>query len=250
MQSVLARLGARAKSFSEHPFFAFLKDETIPGRDRMAFAPCIAPHVLTFRDLCAHVVRDDAGEAHPVQALVNVHSREDDDHWQWFLDDLARLGDDPTLSFTAATRFLWSDATLQTRLLGYRLCAYAMGAAPIDRLLVLQCVEAAFQVALGSVGGAVRAFTASGGPELSYFGAAHEAAEAAHTGEDESHRVLAETHLDEAQRVRLLALVDGIFDAYEAWARELLAFSTQRREHGGAVAGFPAAAAVNAHSPG
>ncbi len=229
MQSVLAQLDHRAAAFARQPFFGFLSDAAVDARDRLAFAPCIAPHVLTFRDLCAHVVRDESNDGDRLQALVNVHSREDDYHWQWFLDDLGRLGDDPRLSFSDATRFLWSDATLQTRLLGHRLCKHAMDAPPLDRLLVLQCVEAAFAVALAAVASAVRAFTEQTGTDLAYFGAAHAAAEAAHTGGAEAERALAETALDAHATQHLTALVDDVFDAYDAWAHELLAFANARR---------------------
>lgn len=240
MQSVLSQLDHRAAAFAQQPFFGFLGDAAIDARERLAFAPCIAPHVLTFRDLCAYVVRDDSNDGDRLQALVNVHSREDDYHWQWFLDDLGRLGDDPSLSFSDAARFLWSDATVQTRLLGHRLCKHAMDAPPVDRLLVLQCVEAAFGVALAAVGPAVRAFSEQTGVELAYFGAAHAEAEAAHSGGDEAERALAETVLDAHTTQRLTALVDAVFDAYDAWAAELLAFCSARREPGGACREFPA----------
>ena len=58
------------RAYSTRPFFQFLRDESYTARERLAFVPCMAPFVLDFGDLNAHVLRDETS-TDPLQALVN-----------------------------------------------------------------------------------------------------------------------------------------------------------------------------------
>jgi predicted membrane-bound spermidine synthase len=76
------------------------------------------------------------------QALVNAHTQEDGGHWNWFLADLASLGQDPRLPFSDALRFLWSERTTKLRMLSYGMCRLGLGASSLHKLVLVQCIEA------------------------------------------------------------------------------------------------------------
>lgn len=222
MQRVMTRIAARSAEFARSPMLAYLRDASVPTRQRLRFLPYATHFVMAFRDLCALLLpSDDRGD--PCQAMLNALAREDDGHWRWFIADLAALEHDRTLRLSEAIEFIWSDATTQTRLLSYTICAQAMGASPTEKLVLVQCVEACFRQSAGALGALAEAFRHETGKRLGYVGPRHVEAEAQHTEDPAVLRGLAAMELSDEAAARTLAIVERTFDAFTRFHLEMLA---------------------------
>ena len=111
----------------------------------------MAHYVITFGDLCKHVLREEPAKDR-FQEIVNAQTYEEADHWRWFIADLEKLGHDPTLRFSDALRFLWSDETARSRVLAYQtIVRLAFGADSLRKLVVVHCAEATASVTVKHV---------------------------------------------------------------------------------------------------
>lgn len=238
MHRVLEALDRRTSELAKEPFYAHLRDRSIEPRERFSFVPAIAHFVLTFADLYTLVLREEPPRDE-YQALVNAHTREDDDHWKWYLTDLAKLGCDPAMTFSDALRFLFGEATRQTRLLSYHMNRMGLGAGSLERLVLVECIEAAGRVSLGASSVAARDLAAQTGQTLVYFGPHHTETEEKHLLWNEGvERKLRSIELPAERAAELCVLVDRSFELFTAFARELLAFGEARRR-GSPHVGFP-----------
>ncbi|HTV23865.1 MAG TPA: hypothetical protein VMG12_34480 [Polyangiaceae bacterium] len=225
MRRVLQALDQRTEQFERAPLFEFLRNRQIPARERLSFAPCVAHFVMSFADLYAFVLPEEP-TSDPYQELVNAHTKEDENHWRWFLADLAKLDCNPQLAFTDALRFIWSDATVQMRMLTYAMCRLGSNADSLTKLVLVHCIEAAGKVTVGHVSAVGGELMAQTDERLTYFGPHHSNAEADHTIEDVGvrHR-LEEAHLQPDQRQALLRVVDESFVHFTNFTNEMLKFA-------------------------
>ncbi|MES1186014.1 MAG: hypothetical protein ABUL60_19525 [Myxococcales bacterium] len=229
MKLVIDRLEEKTREFSQLPLFAFLRDESIEPRKRLAFVPSVAHFVMSFADLYAFVLQvDPPGDEY--QALVNAHAREDENHWRWFLDDMEKLGLDDRVRFSDALRFIWSDATVKTRALTYRMCRLGYGATSLEKLVLVHVIEAAGKVTIDGVSAVGTSYSKQTGKKLVYLGHHHLATESDHTIEDaDVHRGITEIQVPADQEPGLLALVDQGFAAFSDFAGEMLATAQAER---------------------
>jgi hypothetical protein len=213
MQSVIALVDARRAEFGRRPLFTLLADRSIAPETRLAFVPHMAHFVMGFADLCNFILpesppRDGFAE------LVNAHAAEDRDHWPWYLHDLEQLGHDRPQPFGDALRFLYGEETRRTRLLTYRLCQLAMGATPLQKLVLILVMEAAARLGFERTTAAARELR---GRELTYFGGQHLETEGQHAiVVHPVQRALEGVVLDEDARGALREVVNQAFDAFIA----------------------------------
>jgi hypothetical protein len=225
-------LDRRTKEFESAPLFEFLRDKSIDPGKRLAFAPSVAHFVMTFADLYAFVLKDEPPRD-KYQELVNAHTREDENHWRWFLDDLEKLGKDPRVTFTDALRFVWSERTIKTRMLSYQMCRLGLGADSIQRLVLVHCIEAAGKVTVRYVASAGVEYGALTGKKLVYLGQHHSDTEGDHTIEDaDVHRSIEGIPLDAARAERLSAMVNEAFDYFSAFADDMLVSAKENPQIG------------------
>lgn len=222
MQAVLDHIEARRQAYASLPLFDHLRD---PGDDpagALTFMRNAAHFVMSFADLNRFCFRDEIHTG-GWQDDVNAHTYEDDHHWPWYLSDLKTLGLDDRLSFTEALQFLWADANRETRLLSYRLWALAENALPLERMVIIEAIEATGVVFFGGLVSVSRRV-----PEgrlarpLIYVADHHFAVEQGHAAGQASHdERLAQIALSDAERRRYIRLVDAVFDHFIAWSAEL-----------------------------
>jgi len=224
MQTVMKAIFQAKKSYARELFFEFLRDGSRSARDRLAFYPCMAHFILAFGDLNKYVMRDD-GSVDPYQQIVNAHTREDDHHWPWYLEDLAKLGFDGTQSTGDILRFLFSDETKVNRMLSTRLAHLIYGATPIERLVIIEAIEETGNVLFNLTARLAREIEAESGLTLRYLGDFHLALETGHAMGEGDHAQLLAIELDDAGRQRCLALVDEVFALFREWISELHAFA-------------------------
>ena len=160
-----------------------------------------------------------------------MHTREDENHWRWYLADLEKLGyNDQKVGFVSSLRFIWSDSTIQTRLLSYQMCRLGFRATSIRKLVLVHCIEAAGKVTVSQVAAVGTEFGALTGKRLVYLGQHHSDTEGDHTLEDvDVHRTIEEIALEPEMVPELLALVDETFGYFKAFTDDALAAAKRER---------------------
>jgi hypothetical protein len=233
MRAVLNAIFKAKRDYEKLPLFEFMRDESMTPRERLAFYPCMAPFILAFGDLNKYVMRAEHS-ADPYQQLVNAHTFEDDHHWPWYLEDLTTLGFDTTRTTTETLRFLFSDALQVNRMLSARLAHLLYAATPLERLVIIEAIEETGNVLFALTVKLARRIEERERVTLRYLGDFHFALETGHAmGGGDDHRVLAAAHLDDVQRARCLVLVADVFECFEDWTNELLAFAIEELARSG-----------------
>lgn len=224
MKAVMRELAQAKRHYSKLPLFEFLRCESIPPRERLAFFPCMAPFILAFSDLNRFVLRDESCQD-PHQKLVNEHTHEDDHHWPWYLEDFVKLGFDRATPITQVLRSYMKDDAQQNRMLALRLAQLIHGTTPTEKLVVVEAIEETGNVLFGLTSKIAQHIQAEGGPELRYLGQFHFARETGHAMHGMDHRVLESIPLTDLERVRCLDLSFRVFDLFADWSAELLAYA-------------------------
>jgi hypothetical protein len=230
MKAVMRELAQAKRHYSRLPLFEFLRNESIPARERLAFYPCMAPFILAFSDLNRFVLRDELSKD-PHQIMINEHTHEDDHHWPWYLEDFTKLGFDRTASVTQTLRSYMKDEAKTNRMLGSRLAQLLFGTTPIEKLVIVEAIEETGNVLFGLTAKIAARIQAEGGPELRYLGQFHFSRESGHAMHGHDHRVLEAIPLTELERVRCLDLAFRVFDMFSDWTTELLAYASTSLAH-------------------
>src|ERR1700691_5842744 len=134
MKHVLRHIFDKKRTYGDLPLFAWMRDESLDPRERLAFYPCMAYFIMAFGDLNKFVLREEpARDAY--QQMVNTHTLEDDHHWPWYLEDFTKLGFDGEMRATDCMRFLWGEETKENRILAARLTALIKGTNSVEKLV-------------------------------------------------------------------------------------------------------------------
>ena len=75
MKAVMRELAQAKRHYSKLPLFEFLRSESIPPRDRLAFYPCMAPFILAFSDLNRFVLREETSKTRTSCWSTNTPTR-------------------------------------------------------------------------------------------------------------------------------------------------------------------------------
>ena len=216
MQRVLRLIEQQRRQFDAHPFFLFLRDDRVAPATRMAYAPYCCHFVLIFADINKYVLRDEQSTDR-YQQIVNRHTREDDNHWLWYLHDLAKLRMHPADSFAGTVHFIWGDAGSRARELGYCVIGYALRAEPLLRLVIVEALEATGHVWLNTTVKLTQALP--NGHELLFFNDHHMDCEIGHsTDADEVREIV----VPPALRPLAAEAVQAIFGKMTAFCTEML----------------------------
>ncbi len=224
MKNVLKRIFLRKRDYARLPFFDFLRDEALSTRERLAFFPCMASFIMSFGDLNRLVLRNEPTND-PWLKMINAHTYEDDHHWPWYLEDFTKLGHDDVKRTPGDTlRFLYSDATIQNRLLAHRLAHLIWGAEPVVRMAIIEAIEETGNVLFALTSKVAVQYQQETGVELRYCGEFHFNLESGHAMNND-HAELAQVVLSAPQQQDAMERVDLVFDWFELWTHELLAFA-------------------------
>lgn len=105
METIKAFIEKKKQKFSKLPIFEVLEDSSINPIQRLAFAPCMAHFVMSFKDLNQLFLRTKSPND-KIQQVINSHTHEDDRHWAWFLADLEKMGLNNFIKSNDLLRFL------------------------------------------------------------------------------------------------------------------------------------------------
>jgi len=224
MKAVVRELAQARRHYSRLPLFEFLRTDSIPPRNRLAFYPCMAPFVQACADLNRFVLRDETSND-PHQRLLNEHSREIERHWDWYLEDFSKLGFDRTACVSQVLRSHGREDTHHNRMLGARLAQLLFATTPIEKVVVAESIEQATNVLLELTAQLAARIQAEGGPELRYLGQFHFARATDLAMRGYGARVLETVTLTDLERMRCLDLAFRVFDMFADWSNELLAYA-------------------------
>lgn len=211
--------------FSRLPLFEFMQDETIDPVKRLAFAPCAAPFIMSFTDLCKYVFRQEPTDD-KIQEILNRHTYEDDFHWQWYIADLEKLGFNCSLTFNDSLTFLWGDETKASRFLTHELYTRIVRANVVEKLMILEAMEATADVFLSYTKKITRELQLSTGREYQYFGSSHGEAEQNHnTRSDSVREFIQNISISAETRQNIIQLVEEVFELFTQWSDRLLTYA-------------------------
>jgi hypothetical protein len=224
MKSVLDFIEEQKQEFSQLPLFQFMRDESIDPRQRLSWAPWVAPYAMNFGDLNKYVLRQEPATDR-IQALINVHTYEDDHHWLWFLEDLEKLGFNPHLKYSDTLRIMWSKKTEKSRLICNKLGSlFESQSDPLLRLAVTEAIEATGHVILFLAAEVSKKLEPITNLNYRYFGPSHFAVETGHpTGTENIENIIESLELTEKTRQEACTLVELVFDLFTEVVQELMA---------------------------
>jgi hypothetical protein len=227
MKNVLEYLEEKKQEFSQLPLFDFLQDSKIDPRQRLAFAPCLSPLVLGFAELCTSVLREEPSKD-PIQTLINHHTYEEQNHWQWLLEDIQKLELDESLCLTDALRFVWGEETRKSRNVYPRMWRYSFRAEPLQKLVVMEVSEATANVFFTRTELVIHELQGVTKKQYRYFGGHHIEMEENHNIKTyDVVNFLEEIEITEEQYQTFLTIVDELFEAYSESMCELLVYATK-----------------------
>jgi hypothetical protein len=242
MKHVFRHIEARSAAYAREPLFVYLRDERVDPGEKLQFVPWASHFVMTFADLY-HFFLIHEPPRDRFEELANIHLSEEGTHWKWFLKDLGVLGMDPTMRFTDAVKFIWSDETIETRRLAYEICKLSAGLTSLHKLVMVNAIEATGRVTLEALIPAGVANEARLGQKLVYFGDHHLDTERQHTIEDDAvRRPIEDLALDDALRAELCGIVDRVFDHFRGFTEDSFRVVQRRArfgERGATVAAAP-----------
>ena len=214
MKEVLAHIENKQQEFAKCEFIKFLQDKSIPPKQRLAFAPCFAPFVMGFGELNQYVWRDEPTND-PIQAIINQHTYEDDNHWIWFLQDLKKLGFDIGSDFADVIRFLWSKEIQASRHTFYEIYRCTCKATPVHRLVAIEAIEATADIFLSTTAQIGKELELVSGVEYKYFGMHHFSIDTNHSMDSsQTEEFIANIQLEKDVEKEAFELVDEMFDLF------------------------------------
>lgn len=227
MKTILAAIMKHKKAYAKLPLFQFMRNEELSAWERVGFYPCMAHFILSFGDLNRFVLRDETS-SDAYQAMVNLHTYEDDHHWRWYLEDFCKLGHDKVQKSSDYLRFLWGDETRMNRILMYKLTALIGRATPKQKLAIIEAIEETGNVLFALTAKLAQPLEQELGVELRYLGEFHFEKETGHAMNND-HRVMASIPMSADEEAETLAMVNEVFEVFAAWTQELLEYAQAHR---------------------
>jgi hypothetical protein len=225
MKDILDLIEEKQKVYAQSPLFNFMKDQSIDPLKRLAFAPCAIPFIMGFSDLCKYSFRQEPTN-NKVQIILNQHTYEDDFHWQWFINDLEKLGFNYSLDLNDVIRFLWSDQTKLSRLLTHELHTLIVHAEAIDKFIIMETMESAANIFLSTTRQITEELKLITHQKYEYFGCSHCDAEHDHnTNAKDAREFIKSIQIPAKNRQNSMDLVIKVFELFTQWNQELLIFA-------------------------
>lgn len=223
MLQVLQHISERAKAYDSCSLYSFLRDNSIPYRQRLALYPCLAYWIMSFSDINKFLLKA-LGSTDAVQERINIHAAEDETHFAWYLEDYEKLGFNTPQPPSQFLQFLWGDETRNSRMLVYRLAALISCNHQAVQLAVIECLERGGNGFFSLLAPIAAEAEAELGVELRYCGMHHLRAEDGHIiGSDT--QPLESIELDDVTRQACLRAVDQVWDLLLQVADEVYAYA-------------------------
>ncbi len=222
MRELLVFIEEKKQEFASLPLFEFMRDQSIDPKERLAWASYAAPFIMSFGDLNKYVFRDEQS-SDPIQVIINKHTYEDDHHWLWFLEDCQLLQINQGMHSIDAFKFIWGQETEMSRQLVYKLCRYSFQATLIQKLVLIEVIEATGNVMFVVASTVGKQFQETTQTKLLYFADFHLNVETGHTtGSPEVEEFMQNIQLSEENLQEAYELVEKVFDLFTSFTNYLL----------------------------
>ena len=222
LQEVIDYIQEKREVLSQHDFFSFLADTSVPARKRMQFVPYFGYFAIAGADLLDSWFRIPNPQ-NELERRVNTFIDEDNFHYNLFVTDMEDvLGYNTTRfgSYEAIVRHIWGDDSRAVRML-----VYVWGSVvtktkdPTVYLASFEAVEACLKHLFENANEYI--FRGENGlPDLRYFGQTHIDFEKNHTltswfkEGDDPFRPLASYQMSKEAKELSLEVVDDLFYWY------------------------------------
>lgn len=230
MEEILALIEENKSMFSELNLFYFLRDKNINPTKRLAFAPCISPFVMSFGDLNKYVLQQ-----HPtsdkIQQIINQHTLEEHNHWNWFLEDIQSLGYNFNINFNSALQFLWSEETKASRWISYQLYRYIYEADSLQKLVILEVMEATSSVFFTEISKVAQELYQTENIKCRYFGEYHLNAENNHSAFlPDIDNYINNIYISPTRKKELEIIVNQVFELFSELTESFFKYAIKYQE--------------------
>ncbi len=219
MPTLMSVIKERKQRLEKSDLGLFMVDNDYSIEERMSFIPSMLFFVMGFKDILETLEVPNTKD--PVQRKVNVHCREDEGHWRWFLSDLKRLDIQDSYLHEPDYRtyeLMWNNRHKAVREMIYHTIHISKQVAdsPGIKLVIVEVLEAAFAAFLSNMHQLIK--EAELFDTLEYFGQTHQDTEDAHSiGSwlDASHNNELEDDINADQLAFTHQVVADLFDHFD-----------------------------------
>jgi hypothetical protein len=223
MKRVLKAIHQGKQTFSDAPLFAFLRDESIPPLERLAFYPIEAQFIMSLGDLDRRFFRE-APPASPSRHTPSAPlAGEDQKELSPALRD--ELVDAASRPFsTDRLRLLFSHKPLYHRRLSYRLADLLRPTSGWLRIAILRAIEEASNVFLSVTAAIAQRVEGTTGVKLHYL---RRSRTELSWGEQlfQEQPIISRIELDQKAEAAALEAVEEVFSAFTEWTTAVLDFA-------------------------
>ncbi|WP_377478030.1 MAG: hypothetical protein P2A85_05680 [Microcoleus anatoxicus] len=225
MKEIVAFIEHKKQEFVKLPLFEFLTNKSIHPNQRLIFAPVLDPLAVGLSDLNKYVLRDSASN-NKVQELINKYTYKENYYWHGYLEYLEELGFNQSMSY-GDFRLLWGEETKKTRSLCVALERYAFEASPLQKIVLVEVLEATATVFFEAALEVVMELQKITKKEYVYFGGAYVRLENHHIlNTPEMLQLLKEIKITEWEQQQALELAEKVFDLFTEAMNELFRHTT------------------------
>ncbi|MEC4896252.1 MAG: hypothetical protein SAL07_25005 [Oscillatoria sp. PMC 1051.18] len=229
MKEVFSLIKEKNCQLAQLPLFEFMQDRSIHPAQRLVFAPCLIPLVMGFADLWKEVFRKEPTN-NPMQQILNKHTYEEENHWEWLLEDLKKMGLDPSENYTDTVRFLWGEETQKTRQVCFILHQFANQENPFFKLVVAEVAEVTANLFFSITQKVAWELEEITKQEYPYFGDCHLNSEANHNiNKTEVIDGFEAIELTEQERQLAFEIVEKGFEAYTEAINEWFVYAQKHQ---------------------
>lgn len=198
------------KKFENNPLHLKLRS-SVTIQEKLKFVPRMLFFVMGFKDLMSLVRYENASDDQ--ERSVNIHSDEDSNHWQWYLNDLEFISAEfKYATSTPLISDIWSENSLSTRETIYKFAQQIYNCAhPAARMLMIEVLELTFDKFKAAIHPVLKETDLY--DRMDYFGKTHQDTEENHTtgiSEDEIAGLISK--LPEEIKTDMIVVVHGLFD--------------------------------------
>ncbi|MEZ2228811.1 MULTISPECIES: hypothetical protein [unclassified Microcoleus] len=220
MKEIVAFIEHKKQEFVKLPLFEFLTNKSIHPNQRLIFAPVLDPLAVGLSDLNKYVLRDYASN-NKVQELINKYTYKENYYWHGYLEYLEELGFNQSMSY-GDFRLLWGEETKKTRSLCAALERYAFEASPLQKIVLVEVLEATATVFFEAALEVVMELQKITKKEYVYFGGAYVRLENHHIlNTPEMLQLLKEIQMTEWEKQQALELAEKVFELFTDAMNEL-----------------------------
>jgi hypothetical protein len=214
MKLLLEYIEQKRKAFEDIDFFTqYFDSSNYTTEEKLMWITMKVFFTMCYCDINRFIFNVHNDNNDIMQDELNIHSQEEDFHWQWMLADIEQLGMNQARSFTDTVRLLWSDEYSAARKVIYKVIAlYAAAPQPHIRFAIVEALEATsvtwFKHAQG--------FKDKHGKELQFFGNKHYSLESTHWIKSDKFSSKW-VELTPEERKEAQKQIDIIFALFEYW---------------------------------